>query len=130
MHAKSNRSCRFMTARLSYLTSNLLNLMSCSHTSINIIKKYINFPRKGRTINTNLTTQAFISASELGERARWGQGAVQRREKSGGRRGGAVGAARGFTKMKCCSRAPKGKMQVGKKKLKKIDCPLRALLGP
>ncbi|KAL5826892.1 hypothetical protein ACOSQ3_018730 [Xanthoceras sorbifolium] len=39
-----------------------------------------------------------------------------RKEKSGGRRGGAVGAAGGFTKMKCCSRAPKGKIQVGKKK--------------
>ncbi|KAL5835187.1 hypothetical protein ACOSQ4_014684 [Xanthoceras sorbifolium] len=88
-----------------------------------------NSPRKGRTINTNLTTKAFISLGERGERASWGRGAVQRRQKSGGHRGGAVGAAGGFTEMKCCSRTPKGKMQVGKK-IKKNRLSTAGPFGP
>ncbi|KAL5766201.1 hypothetical protein ACOSP7_016818 [Xanthoceras sorbifolium] len=69
-----------------------------------LLESTVGRPRRGN--------QPPMCAGERGERASWGRGAVQRKEKSGGRRGGAVGAAGGFTKMKCCSRAPKEKMQV------------------
>ncbi|KAL5736536.1 hypothetical protein ACOSQ2_031324 [Xanthoceras sorbifolium] len=89
----------------------------CSNEDLNIIGHFFVTLSRSRRLG------------ERGERASWGRGVVQRREKSGGRRGGAVGAVGGFTKMKCCSRAPKGKMQVGKK-IKKNRLSTTGSFGP